>query len=115
MRDQPPMDGEPPMDGQPTISTHVLDTEHGRPAAGIVVRLFASDGGLLSEATTDSDGRVRRLLTARLSSGEYRIEFELDAAFFTRAVLTFRVDDTTRSYHVPLLLAPYSMASYRGS
>jgi 5-hydroxyisourate hydrolase len=103
------------MESQPTISTHVLDTEHGRPAAGIAVRLFGPDGELVGEATTDEDGRIRRLLQGALNTGDYRIQFDLDAAFFQRAVLTFRVDDTSRSYHVPLLLAPYSIASYRGS
>ena len=103
------------MDDQPTISTHVLDTEHGRPAMGVAVRLYGADGTLLSRATTDADGRIRRLLDSPLESGEYRIEFDLAAAFFSRAALTFRVTETTRSYHVPLLLAPYSIASYRGS
>jgi 5-hydroxyisourate hydrolase len=103
------------MDDQPTISTHVLDTEHGQPAAGVEVRLYGPDEQLVGEATTDSDGRIRRLLDGPLSMGDYRIEFDLDAAFFRRAVLTFRVDDPGRSYHVPLLLAPYSIASYRGS
>ena len=109
------MGDQPPIDIRPTISTHVLDTEQGRPAEGVTVRLFGPDGQPCGEATTDADGRVRRLLDGGLASGDYRIEFELDARFFRRAVLTFRVDDTGRSYHVPLLLAPYSIASYRGS
>jgi len=109
------MGDQPPIDNRPTISTHVLDTEHGQPAAGIRVTLYAPDGQLAGQSTTDADGRVRRLLEDALVSGDYRIEFDLDAAFFRRAVLTFRVDDTTRSYHVPLLVAPYSIASYRGS
>ena len=103
------------MDDQPTISTHVLDTEHGRPAPGVAVRLYGPDEQLSGSATTDTDGRIRRLLPGALRTGDYRIEFDLDAPFFRRAVLTFRVDDTSRSYHVPLLLAPYSIASYRGS
>jgi 5-hydroxyisourate hydrolase len=103
------------MDDQPTISTHVLDTEHGLPAAGVRVALYASDGALVGEDTTDSDGRIRRLLQRELVTDDYTIAFELDAAFFRRAVLTFRVEDPTRSYHVPLLLAPYSLTSYRGS
>jgi 5-hydroxyisourate hydrolase len=86
-----------------------------RPAEGVEVRLYGPDGVLAGRATTDSDGRIRRLLDGALTTGDYRIEFELDAAFFRRAVLTFRVEDTGRSYHVPLLLAPYSIASYRGS
>ena len=109
------MGDQPPMDSQPQISTHVLDTEHGRPATGIVVLLYGPDERMVGHATTDSDGRVRRLLDEPLVAGDYRIEFVLDAAFFRRAVLTFRVTDTSRSYHVPLLLAPYSIASYRGS
>jgi 5-hydroxyisourate hydrolase len=103
------------MDDQPTISTHVLDTEHGRPAADVSVRLYGADGVLVGQAKTDSDGRIRRLLDGPLESGEYRIEFDLGAAFFSHAALTFHVTDATRSYHVPLLLAPYSIASYRGS
>ena len=100
---------------QPTVSTHVLDSARGQPAAGIRVKLFAPDGQPAGEATTDSDGRIRRLLKGPLTAGDYRIEFDLDAKFFRRAALTFRVDDPTRSYHVPLLLAPYSISSYRGS
>ncbi len=103
------------MDDQPSISTHVLDTEHGRPAPGVVVRLYDPDGQPCAHATTDEDGRVRRLLEGPLMTGDYRIEFELDVAFFRRASLTFRVEDASRSYHVPLLVAPYSIASYRGS
>lgn len=103
------------MDDQPTISTHVLDTAHGRPAADVGVLLYGPDGSLVGQATTDSDGRIRRLLDGPLQAGDYRIEFELDTAFFRRAVLIFRVADTSRSYHVPLLVAPYSLASYRGS
>jgi 5-hydroxyisourate hydrolase len=103
------------MQEQPTISTHVLDTESGRPAAGVQVRLYTAGEELVGQGTTDSDGRIRRLLSFELTEGDYRIEFELDSAFFRRAVLTFRVDDPTRSYHVPLLLAPYSLTTYRGS
>ena len=103
------------MDDQPTISTHVLDTQHGRPAQGVAVALYGPEGELAGEGTTDSDGRIRRLASGYLREGEYRIEFALDAPFFRHAALTFSVDDTSRSYHVPLLLAPYSISSYRGS
>ena len=103
------------MQEQPTISTHVLDTENGRPAEGVLVSLYSSDNELVGQGMTDSDGRIRRLLATELRADDYRIEFDLDAAFFRRAVLTFRVDDVSRSYHVPLLLAPYSLTSYRGS
>lgn len=113
---------------RPTISTHVLDTEAGRPAAGIHVSLYklGEDGRpiRLTQALTDDDGRVRDLLERPMSAGEYRLEFALagrtaaegsDDRFFRRLSIDLRIDDTTRSYHVPLLLAPFSMTTYRGS
>src|SRR3954451_17368424 len=106
------------MDDQPTISTHVLDTQNGAPASGVEVVLFRSttDGEReVGSGTTDSDGRIRRLLQTELEPGEYVIEFQLDGVFFGTVALSFRVDDASRSYHVPLLTAPYSIASYRGS
>ena len=109
-------------DDRPTISTHVLDTERGLPAEGIRVRLFRLDIGQapirMTQALTDGDGRVRDLLERPLAAGDYRIEFDIggeDDAFFRRIAVDLRVADTTRSYHVPLLLAPYSMTTYRGS
>jgi len=106
------------MDDQPTISTHVLDTQHGTPAAGIEVALFrlTADGDEeVGRSTTDGDGRIKRLLIGELQPGEYVIEFAVRGEFFGTVALTFRVEDTSRSYHVPLLMAPYSVASYRGS
>jgi 5-hydroxyisourate hydrolase len=106
------------MDDQPTISTHVLDTQTGMPARGVNVtlyRLTAHGEREVGSGATDDDGRIRRLLPTELETGEYAIEFALDGAFFSTVVLEFRVDDLTRSYHVPLLAAPYSIASYRGS
>jgi 5-hydroxyisourate hydrolase len=104
----------------PTISTHVLDTETGRPAAGIHVTLYrlVDDGRpmRLTQAMTDDDGRVRDLLERPLASGDYRLEFGLGrGGFFERISLDLHIDDTTRSYHVPLLIAPYSLTTYRGS
>lgn len=102
----------------PTISTHVLDTEHGRPAAGVQVALFRIDGDtetLVSSGTTDDDGRIRDLLGEALEAATYRMAFQVGGVFFKTASVTFIVNDTSRSYHVPLLLAPYSMATYRGS
>jgi 5-hydroxyisourate hydrolase len=117
----------------PTISTHVLDTERGLPAAGIHVTLYriADDGRplRLTQALTDADGRIGDLLDRPLTAGDYRLEFSLtreveDAApgtaadsdpFFRRLTVDLRVTDTARSYHVPLLLAPFSMTTYRGS
>jgi 5-hydroxyisourate hydrolase len=106
------------MDQGLTISTHALDAEHGRPAVGIEVSLYrVTESGeeLVGHGRTDADGRIRRLLQAQLERGDYRIEFSLGGAFFRAATLTFHVADVTRSYHVPVLLAPYSIASYLGS
>lgn len=106
------------MDDQPTISTHILDTERGVPAQGVEVVLYHSAPGgdrEVGRSVTDDDGRIRRLLTTTLQRGDYRIEFRTDGVFFLRISMAFRVIDPTRSYHVPLLMAPYSVASYRGS
>ena len=107
---------------RPTISTHVLDTELGLPAEGIRVRLFRLGVGQapirMTQALTDGDGRIRDLLERPLAVGDYRLEFDIgreDDAFFRRIAVDVRIADTTRSYHVPLLLAPYSMTTYRGS
>ena len=106
------------MDDQPTISTHVLDTEHGRPAQGMDVALYRveeSGDVVVGRSMTDFDGRIRNLLEGPLVAGDYRIAFSVNGPFFQRIEISFHVVDTTRSYHVPLLLAPYSIASYRGS
>ena len=107
---------------RPTISTHVLDTETGRPAEGIRVALYRLDVGTrpirMTQALTDGDGRIRDLLERPLVAGDYRLEFDVaheDAAFFTRVSVDVRITDSNRSYHIPLLLAPYSMTTYRGS
>lgn len=106
-----------------TISTHVLDTERGMPAAGVHVTLYrlgVGDAGQIrmTQALTDGDGRIRDLLERPLTEGDYRLEFDVaheDGSFFTRIAVDLRITDTERSYHVPLLLAPYSMTTYRGS
>jgi 5-hydroxyisourate hydrolase len=106
----------------PTISTHVLDTERGLPAAGVHVTLYRLDVAAaplrMTQALTDADGRIRDLLERPLAAGEYRLEFDIaheDGSFFTRVAVDLRISDTGRSYHVPLLLAPYAMTTYRGS
>jgi len=115
----------------PTISTHVLDAGAGKPAVGVHVTLYKlgeDDRPIrLTQALTDDDGRVQDLLDRPLSAGVYRLEFNLaqrpgptgegddDERFFRRLSLDLQVDDTSRSYHVPLLLAPFSMTTYRGS
>jgi 5-hydroxyisourate hydrolase len=113
---------EPAGQSRPTISTHVLDTELGAPAAGIRVTLYRLDVGAapirMTQVLTDTDGRVRDLLERPLVAGDYRLEFELgreDDSFFRRLAVDLSIVDVGRSYHVPLLLAPYSMTTYRGS
>ena len=124
MADPPggPSGGPPPAADRATISTHVLDTERGVPAVGVHVTLYRLDVGdapiRMTQALTDGDGRVRDLLERPLAAGDYRIEFDVahaDATFFTKVSVDLRITDIGRSYHVPLLLSPYSMTTYRGS
>lgn len=111
---------------RPTISTHVLDLGTGAPAPGLGVALFrlADDGHpeLVAELETDADGRVRDLLDgAALAEGDYQLAFDVGGylddpdAFFQSAAFALRVIDPDRSYHVPLLLSPFGMSTYRGS
>lgn len=103
---------------QPTISTHVLDAQHGLPLAGVEVTLERVEEGstrVVGGGRTDDDGRIRRLLEGTLAEGTYRLEFRLGGRFFETVALTVRVDDASRSWHVPLLLSPYSLTTYRGS
>jgi len=108
-------------EAQPTISTHVLDTGSGAPRAGATVRLWRRDAGgarrLVHEAMTDADGRIPDLLDGEvLADGLYALEFVLGGgAFFEGLTVELRVADATRSYHVPLLVAPYGLTTYRGS
>jgi 5-hydroxyisourate hydrolase len=109
-----------------TLSTHVLDTATGRPAAGIAVTLRDADGTTLAEAVTDADGRVRPL-GGDLAPGEYRLTFATGeyvaasggSAFHPRVSVDFTVTDSVEPggdhYHVPLLLSPYGYTTYRGS
>jgi 5-hydroxyisourate hydrolase len=111
---------------RPTISTHVLDLMSGEPAPGVGVALFrlADDGSpeLVSELRTDDGGRIGDLLEgAPLTEGDYQLAFDVGAyadepdAFFQSAAVALRIVDADRSYHVPLLLSPYGMSTYRGS
>jgi 5-hydroxyisourate hydrolase len=108
-------------DTRPTISTHVLDTAAGAPVAGVRVRLWrVGEGGdekAAWEAVTDADGRVRDLLGGgELRAGAYRLEFDLDdGGFFSSLSIGLRIDDVSRSHHVPLLRAPFGLSTYRGS
>src|SRR5262245_55091158 len=107
---------------RPLISTHVLDLTRGAPAQGVPVTLSRVDGGkavALVTMLTDADGRIARLGEGDLAVGAYQLAFDVAAyfktGFFTRVTLDLDVVDPTRAYHVPLLVTPYSCASYRGS
>ena len=105
-------------DARPTISTHVLDLATGEPAVAVGVALFrlADDGTpqLLSERQTDDDGRIRDLLDGGELTDVGAHADDPDA-FFQSAAVALRITDATRSYHVPLLLSPFGMSTYRGS
>lgn len=94
-----------------SLSTHVLDTASGRPAAGVKVSL--QDGEReIARGTTDRDGRIGEL-AAGLAPGTYRLVFEIASPFFRRVALDVVIGDG--HHHVPLLLSPYGVTSYRGS
>ena len=96
------------------ISTHVLDTERGEPRTGLRVGLYRGDH-LVAERETDGDGRIRDLAPERLDPGDYRLVFEIGGDFFRRLEVTLSIDESGRNYHVPLLVAPYSCTTYRGT
>jgi 5-hydroxyisourate hydrolase len=112
-----------------TVSTHVLDTARGEPAAGIPVRLervAGPGGGEVGRAVTDADGRIADFGTGPLPAGTYRLVFDTAAAaapagsgsagpFFPEVIVTFSTDGVRPRYHVPLLLSPFGYATYRGS
>jgi 5-hydroxyisourate hydrolase len=114
------------------ITTHVLDTARGRPAAGVAVRLMrvADGGGEIGTATTvatsatGEDGRAGDLGPATVEPGTYRLIFDTGAyyrsqpdrePFFPEVTVSFTVLDPAAHYHVPLLLSPYGYTTYRGS
>ncbi len=115
------------------LSTHVLDTMHGKPAAGMAVSLYTTQGGqatLVKQFTLNADGRNPDGLlydSATLKAGHYRLVFDVAAyfracgvalpepAFLNLVSLDFGVADTTQHYHVPLLVSPWSYSTYRGS
>ena len=107
-----------------TVTTHVLDTSLGRPAAGVPVRLERAAGGEpVAEARTDDDGRVRELGPDGLPPGTYRVVFDTAAyferrgqrAFYPEVAVSFLIDRADGHYHVPLVLSPFAYSTYRGS
>ncbi len=110
------------------LTTHVLDTASGVPAANMTLRLTRVDGDnrdLLVETKTNSDGRCDKPLLdgTDMKAGSYELEFEagkyfntgMDHPFVDRVVLRFGINDPSSHYHVPLLVSPYSYSTYRGS
>lgn len=110
------------------ISTHILDTTLGRPAAGVPVLLEQESDGVwktLTLESTDSDGRVKQLLSSsvQLLVGNYRISFETAKYFaalnveglYPQVQITFVVRDSAAHYHIPLLLTANGYSTYRGS
>jgi 5-hydroxyisourate hydrolase len=114
------------------LSTHVLDTASGKPAAGVEIRLYAVRGDerrLLKSAATNADGRTDAPLLAgdELIAGIYELVFcagnyhralsEMLSTppFLDEIAVRFGVADPAANYHVPLLLSPYSYSTYRGS
>ena len=112
------------------LTTHVLDTAHGTPAAGVALRLYVVGGGrkLCAEAVTNADGRTDAALLegTALQSGEYELEFDVGEYFRAKGhaggeppfldTVVIRVGlDSGQRYHVPLLVSPWSYSTYRGS
>ncbi|RIX75655.1 hydroxyisourate hydrolase [Acidovorax cavernicola] len=114
------------------LSTHVLDTMHGGPAAGMEVALYTTDGDaatLVKRFTLNSDGRSDGPLydNNSLKVGTYRLVFDVagyfkarnvtlpEPNFLNKVALDFGVAHTDQHYHVPLLVSPWSYSTYRGS
>lgn len=109
------------------ISTHILDTGSGLPAAGVPVSLARQEGESwtpVGSGITNDDGRIQNLAadTLNLPKGVYQLQFVIKdyfqkneiQCFYPEVVVTFEVSDD-RHHHVPLLLSPYGYSTYRGS
>ena len=113
------------------LTTHILDTSSGRPAAGVRIELFRIDAGrqLLAEAVSNDDGRVESPLLEGedFRSGEYELVFHAgdyfnakgqpdgEHRFLDRVAIRFGINHPDQHYHVPLLLSPFGYSTYRGS
>ncbi|MGF1483314.1 MAG: hydroxyisourate hydrolase [Opitutales bacterium] len=110
------------------LTTHVLDTYHGRPAQGVAISLERADGTALGSFTTDDNGRTPPLLEgANLVPGKYALTFAVadyfkaqgvaltDPPFLDRVTLAFGVAKPEDGYHVPLVMSPWTYSTYRGS
>ena len=105
------------------LTTHVLDTMRGRPAAGITIELWSVDQSkMLKSVRTNSDGRTDAPLLSgeEMSAGTYELIFFVgdyfgERKFLDRIPVRFVIADATSKYHVPLLVSPWSYSTYRGS
>ena len=109
-----------------TLSTHVLDTMHGRPASGMAVALIGTEGEI-ARGTTNTDGRCPDLAADRLQPGRYAIRFSVadyyrglgialpDPPFLDEVTVEFGIAEGGGHYHVPLLVSPFAYSTYRGS
>lgn len=105
------------------VTTHVLDSSLGRPAAGIEIQLQELDGSPIATGITNADGRVPELGPERLAAGAYRLVFATGAyfaasstpTFYPSITIDFDLADESSHYHVPVLLSPFAYSTYRGS
>lgn len=114
------------------LSTHVLDTAHGKPGAGVKVELYVIDGSqrtLVKQDATNQDGRCNTPLLEgeSLRAGQYELVFAAgdyfaaqgvalpSPRFIDRVTIAFGVADPHQNYHVPLVVTPWSYSTYRGS
>ena len=100
-----------------SLSTHVLDTVAGGPAAGVALELRTGDGEVVAMAATDDDGRHS---FGDVAAGEYELMFAIGDHFGSREFLDripvrFRIVDAVSKYHVPLLVSPWAYSTYKGS
>ena len=112
-----------------SITTHLLDTSRGRPAAGVAVRLeietAAGNWKQIGVGLTDEDGRAKNLLATgfALHGGVYRLVFDTETyfaaqgleGFYREVSIMFTIRDPAQHYHVPVLLSPFGYSTYRGS
>ena len=109
-----------------TLTTHVLDTMHGRPAAGLSV-VLSGPNGEIARGTTNQDGRCPDLLQEALAPGRYALRFAVadyfrtagvalpDPPFLDDVTVEFGIAADGGHYHVPLLVSPFAYSTYRGS
>ena len=100
-----------------SLSTHVLDTARGVPAAGVSIELRGADGEVVATVETNEDGRAA---FGDIEAGDYELSFAVgdyfgERDFLDRIPIRFRIADSASKYHVPLLVSPWAYSTYRGS